>query len=273
MEDTQSTARQSRYDDEIDLIDLWLVLMRRKWTVVTVFVLTVLIAGVFATLTPTRFQASTIIEIGGGPGTRLEDPRRLIVRLVNTIPMSDEARITDAEVLGGKRDGVENIIVVRAKGASSAGVQKFLASVVSDIEADHTAEYAELLELQQDLIDQIEAEISSVTADIERLGQHIEVLILSEPAQAAVLEIERARMRDRLTTLLEKRARSEAALDSFTKTQVLKSPALTNENPVKSRLKKHLVVGIVLGLAFGLFAAFVVEFFGKARARSREAEG
>lgn len=272
MEDTQSTSRQSRYDDEIDLIDLWLVLMRRKWIVITVFVLTVLAAGVLAMLTPPRFQTSAVIEIGEiyvPNRAALENPQSLIARLANAIPPANGASIVGADMQGGKRAGIENIIVVKAAGSSAEGVQGFLATVVSGLEASHAAKYAAWLERQQAVISQTEGEIATLTADIERLGRLVEVLSNSEPAQAAVLEIERARMRERLTALHEKLADREFVLANSTQTQVLKAPALPKK-PVNPRPKKYMVVGIVLGLIIGLFTGFVVEFFSKAKARSIE---
>ncbi|MDX5379086.1 MAG: Wzz/FepE/Etk N-terminal domain-containing protein [Halomonas sp.] len=279
MEDTQSTARQSRYDDEIDLIDLWLVLMRRKWIVITVFVLTVLAAGVLAMLTPPRFQTSAVIEVGEiyvpnraaeTPGTYLENPQSLIARLVNAIPPANGARIVGAEMQGGKRAEVENIIVVNAAGGSAEGVQGFLASVVSALEAAHAVKYASWLERQQAMITQTEDEIASLTADIERLGRLAEVLTGSEPTQAAVLEIERARMRERLTSLHEKLADREFVLANSTQTQVLKAPALPS-TPVNPQPKVYLTLAVVLGMFLGIVAAFVFEFLAKARQKMKEA--
>ena len=50
--------------DEISLVDLWLVLARRKWVIIGVFFVVLGLGGVFAFLKPQSYRYSTPIEIG-----------------------------------------------------------------------------------------------------------------------------------------------------------------------------------------------------------------
>lgn len=84
--------RHSSADDEISLIDLWLVLLRRKWVILAVFLLTCSGGVVYALLSGTEQKYITPVEIGtyvsgeqGQGESRIESSQEVITRLSQSI--------------------------------------------------------------------------------------------------------------------------------------------------------------------------------------------
>lgn len=80
-----------RQEDEINLIDLWLVLMQRKWLILAIFVLCVLAGTVYWQMQTTSQRLQTTLEIGtyfteDGEETRsIEEREALAARLREAI--------------------------------------------------------------------------------------------------------------------------------------------------------------------------------------------
>jgi uncharacterized protein involved in exopolysaccharide biosynthesis len=138
------------YPDEINLVDLWLVLMKRR-TVIAMTVGLCLLAGIlFALLLPPKYQYSTSIEIG----TRLNDanidviesPDTLLAKIQESyIPLARQKYLAEHSELKGvpkidaKIPKDSQIIVLSGTGPQSDGaVHKALQQAVVDmVKKDH----------------------------------------------------------------------------------------------------------------------------------------
>lgn len=276
MEDAKNNnPLPDRYTDEIDLIDLWFVLVRRRWIIALVFLAGVLGAAAAIAFTPAQYQTSTVIEVGEIYGannarTYLEDPQSLIARLDAAVPASTSASIKEVNLYGGKKSAVKNIINIVTTGSNATAMRDYLASLATQIVADHAARYAAWLERQQALIAQSRDELSRIEQDLLGFGELTDSLRNAEPAQAAVVEIEKSRLRERLTELRDKLAEREFFVANSSETRILKD-AMLPARPEKPRPALYLALGGFLGLFFGMFAAFVAEFIAKARLRLKDA--
>lgn len=286
MKDSEGSVSQGErdrewHDREIDLIDAWLVISRRKWIVIVVFVLSVLISLVAIFQTPAQYKDSALIEIGefyapnqtpDSEAAYLESPSSLIARLNNSRVANRIAGTVSADVEGGRRSGVENILVIRAFSRSAEDAHFLLTELLGGIESDHLSRYSTWLDQQNQLIQQARSEITDLEVDIKRLGRLSEKLFETEPGRAAMIEIERAHMRERLMTVHEDISEREFSLANSTRTRILRHPQLP-KRPVAPQPKKYVSVGIVLGLFLGVLVAFVVEFFSKVKVRKIEEAG
>ena len=83
------------YNDEISLIDLAKVLIRRKKTVYLIFSIIVILAMASALLSPKNFSYTTTIEIGqrieNGQVKLIDEPATLLVKINKTyIPLAQQ---------------------------------------------------------------------------------------------------------------------------------------------------------------------------------------
>ena len=62
--------------EEIDLMDYLLVLIRRKWTIITLFLIAVIIAAIFSFLAEKVYEINTVLEIG-----KVEEPGNIISKV------------------------------------------------------------------------------------------------------------------------------------------------------------------------------------------------
>lgn len=96
----QQEGNHEYYDDEISLVDLWIVLMRRKWVILGVMVACVLAGFAFWTTKERQERYVTNIEIGkyindNNEETRLESREVVETRLRNAIMPSLRNEVAD----------------------------------------------------------------------------------------------------------------------------------------------------------------------------------
>ena len=78
-------------DDEISLIDLWNVLVRRRWLIAGVTLLCLLVAGLYTTLVTPVYESRSVLLVGKvasiGP---VEDPNEMTLRLREAYRVDDD---------------------------------------------------------------------------------------------------------------------------------------------------------------------------------------
>lgn len=150
---TNNVSGYKMADDEISLVDLWLVLARRKRLIAVVLLISVLAGLAYAFSKPAVYKYYTTMEIGSkvqdGKFVVVEDPAQLAARVETSyIPLA----LAD---IGGKDTSVDDkmyrlevakpkagaIIEISGSGPLSEQAQyfKLLNAVVESIETDHEA--------------------------------------------------------------------------------------------------------------------------------------
>ncbi|NOX92233.1 MAG: hypothetical protein GXP18_07230 [Gammaproteobacteria bacterium] len=141
---------ESAYEDEINLVDLWLVLMRHR-TLMAVVVASCVVAGiVFAVLTPAKYQYSTSIELGtrlsGEDVVVIESPETLLAKVQESyIPLARQQYLAGHSAVGevpkieARIPKGSQIIVLSSKGSESVGVahKAVQQTVVNMVKTDH----------------------------------------------------------------------------------------------------------------------------------------
>ena len=51
-------------EDEINLMDYVKIILKRKWLIFSIFLLAVIVAGIFSFISPKIYEIDTIFEIG-----------------------------------------------------------------------------------------------------------------------------------------------------------------------------------------------------------------
>ena len=154
MESCSNQSREDRqgyYEDEISLIDLWLILIRQKKVLIVIFLVCAISGLLFATLKPDTYTYTTSIEIGTQVQKDnirpIEDPQTLLAKLQESyIPLmiheyfkahSGENK-EDFEVKA-RVPKESQIIVLESKG-SEAQAPTYLAlqqRIVDKVKQDH----------------------------------------------------------------------------------------------------------------------------------------
>ena len=133
-------------DDEVSLIDLWLVLARRKWIIVLVMLLSVLLALFYAMSKPDVYRYFASIEIGvmvhGDERGFLEQPESVLAKLKKSyVPevLSQYDTEDTAYEIEASLDKGTHIITVQAEGAEdeAALYQQMITEIIRKIHQDH----------------------------------------------------------------------------------------------------------------------------------------
>jgi LPS O-antigen subunit length determinant protein (WzzB/FepE family) len=137
-------------EDEIDLVDLWLVLVKRKTVLAGITVACLLAGLLYVLLVPAKYTYSTTIEIGnhinGQELTLVETPETVLAKLRETYipqaqqnflkqnPGSHKVIKIDAEIPKNSQ-----IIVIKSKGPKSEGETQMALqqSIVNMLKKDH----------------------------------------------------------------------------------------------------------------------------------------
>jgi len=172
---------QETYNDEISLVDLAKVIVRRKKTIYLVFTLSVLIGLAAAFLLPKTYSYTTTIEIGqsidNGRVRLIDEPQTLLVKINKTyIPLAQQAYFeqdTDAkDILNIKSDVPKKsqIIVITGKGTEDQ--QDMFESIGKDIVSKIKDDHGRLLKV---LKKRYESQLLSIDNQIQSVEQQINI--------------------------------------------------------------------------------------------------
>lgn len=177
-------------EDEINLVDLWLVLVKRRAVLGSVALFCVLAGLLYASLVPRNYQYSTSIEIGtrfiGAKLEMIEPPETLLAKIQESyIPLARQEYLTkhseqdsvlkiEARVPKGSQ-----IVVLSSKGSESHGeIHKSVQqSIVDMVKKDHSRimdvlrKETEILQNKaQSKFEELKDEATLIAAREKRLG-------------------------------------------------------------------------------------------------------
>lgn len=257
----------------VSLVDLWLTLARHRLLIVVPVIIATIGAAGAAWLAQPYFESRTVLALGEvGQEKFLERPDLLVERLKQAYRINDPDYDPKLPYMSGAtvdKNASKQVMTLRAVGTSPNEAKEFLEKVVSDLLAAHQRRYDEAFLTHREHLSMLELQIADVRRQEASLGEHVEQLKLSNPAQAALVAIERARLVALEPSLLETRARLRLGLmpPQSEQTRVLLPPTLP-ERAVRPRRLLYIIVGVSLGLLFGVFAAFAREFVEKVRQKT-----
>ena len=267
-------------DQELDLVDLWLVLQRRRGLFFAVLLAALLVAlGLIVLMSPV-YESRTVIQIGhvGGIGkegtiTPVEPSGVLVERL------NEEYRVNDTSE--GKREfplvanvsinkGQQDIVTITARAHSVEEAQHYLAAVVGKIQREHEQWLQEAVKQQHTRLDLLIDRLKLARQHMQALDENIAKLKVNNPIQAAVLLQEKSKFFQELTSMEQEQAvlnLSVSRLQTLS-THFLREPT-TPISPERPRPVLYLGLALIIGLMLGAMAVFVAEFVTNARARLR----
>ena len=263
-------------EEEIDLRELINVLLRRKYIIMGITLMAILIAGVIscAVLSPV-YKSSATFKIARIDGKLLFD----ISDVENRIKSDNILQEVNNELglkiaftkLSGfiKTDKMDNsgYVTVSAEYGSPEKARDIVLSVVNkfiEINQPYYQEQAELLEKERKSIEkQIELEKENME-EVEKLRLNIlksEDLSLTEKQMQINLLLNYSiQIRENYNELVEKYFILENQILNSSNFELIKYPSIP-QAPIKPNKKLNLAISGVLGLFLGVFTAFFTEFW------------
>ncbi|WP_303902351.1 Wzz/FepE/Etk N-terminal domain-containing protein [Thiohalomonas denitrificans] len=277
-------------DDEISLIDIGLVLLRRRWMVIGLTLLGLIAGTLMATLREPVYTYETTTEIGGwwqGSGSKR-----------NYLPISSAVLIEDAakEAIAAVAEGLHARAAVSKDGRRMTITSEGTAARAERIAAVHQAAIVRLADAHDDLLDAAKGEIEARLARTKMRHAQLDGEIRSRARLATVFEETSLRLAavdganrvgaplldvsERLFEAQEGLKRSQEqreqliaeakalglALDSIRPTDPTDPAGETvRSGPGGAGIGVIVALAAILGLFAGFFGAFFAEFLTKVR--------
>jgi len=256
---------------EIDLIDYFKVIWRRRWSFLIVFVIVLVLTVVITILTPKTYQSTALVK--QGETTKLSvlainsllKQEKIFKELVKKLDWPESATSDLAKKF--KITEKDELIEISATERTPEGAKK-IAEVISNFIVDYQNKRKVDLEfnlkaelsLLNEQIKKYEKEINELETKINALSKtnsQTQGLIIAIYINAKEnLELKK----DELARELNQK---QQQLNSLTNETKIESPAFLPSSPIKPNKVLNLVIGFILGIFIGLFWIFVTEYFSK----------
>ena len=261
-------------DDEISLVELYLILCRRKIWIFGAVVACTLAGGLYAFIAPNEYRTTASLHLGTMPLTSveaapgpLEESYVTVERAqaMNALQFVDGARV-EASVPSGRNAGPQDILTIRATGDSPEAVVELANTVAEELVNAHATLMDERLVTLTARAETLTERQAAAEMSREELTQSINTLRESNPVVAALLLQERGQVDRRIADLETERFTLESKLvPPHTRATKLLTHASVPSSPAQPNRSLIMALSVVLGLMGGLFLAFVVEFLHNAR--------
>lgn len=259
-------------DDEISLIDLWQTLSRRKLTLISVFVLVVVVAGIYLLVSKPVYESQAILQIGKTYNLVMNkdsiDDGQLIEN-INILKQRLLAEYSDVDkyiikTIDANPEDTKGAIKVVVHAGSQDTAEESLEMIIRKLKLAHDARYREKIDRLKQREMSLLSDIRGYRRQLEELDLLIKRMQGNDAGHLALQMVNRGNMRDTVVNLEKELAETQSKLDESFKTHVV-GELITKDNPVKPKPKLVIALSIVLGLMLGIFAAFFAEFIARAR--------
>ncbi|MBS0014706.1 MAG: hypothetical protein KFF46_12145, partial [Desulfobacterales bacterium] len=269
--------------DEISLVDLWLVLVRRKWILLGITLLCLALGAGYAWMQPVVYEYKTGIELArihGGPeseGLELLSPREGSVVFLQNVIIPTQRESLFGEEGNGPRIQVEEqktdytlMLLSTAKPKDVNQVKRLHEAVVEALADQHKPVLKKNIEVITKPFEartkMLEKQIELLRDQLQRLSSrsHNENSISSlvDAQQMGDIREELSKIQVRMT---DARSAVEMIREASNPTRI-SYLAAESEDPAGPGKTLIAALSLILGLMLGVFAAFFMEFLASARA-------
>lgn len=191
----QETAPQgnSRYPEEIDLVDIWLAVARQKWWLIGATLLCLALAAAYAAVRAPKYEYAATLEIGGywaqsgesafsGRFILYEEPQTVVAKIKGSYGLA--ARLNAIETYGKSNvpgditakaeNGTQTVeLLVTAPEDHGNIARDLLTSVTGRVIQDHSALMQERVSLLTDFLRQRIEELDRQIVDLRQSRQDV----------------------------------------------------------------------------------------------------
>jgi uncharacterized protein involved in exopolysaccharide biosynthesis len=273
MQNTQPTA-QPYDDDEISLLELWQILVKRKALILACFILCLAGGAAFAFLKAPVYEASVKLRIGQvqGSGGLLENAEELSARILAQYGKDVAAGITRERpfiTTASVQKGMTTTVQLTAEGDTPEDAARLLDDVAKGVQKAHTAMFEDNLKPIAERLKSLDEQRNALHQQYADLTQLAEQLKERDNVQASLLMIERSPITNSLDQQATERLRlSQQITQPATRPTELIGEITAPAKPSKPKKALVLALAAVLGMMGGVMLAFVAEFIAKAKANA-----
>ena len=243
--------RRYEHDDEISLVDLAVILVRRWKAMAVIFFLVVAIAVAAAFLLPSSYQYTSLYSVAeytkeGGQRVGVEEPASVVAKARNlylgqtTRELLEEQKLTSLP-FDVSISNPENTLLLQLDSEASVSDQPLVAELHQRL----------ITRLQQDQKQLVESRRESLQRQLASARQALESAQQSDSPSAAEL----------IATYYSRVSDIEGQLNELREGEVTQQ-AVQSLEPVGTGKKLIVAVGIVLGGLLAVMGAFLMQFSG-----------
>lgn len=257
MEKENQYSRNASEYEEIDLRDVFNVLIRKKKIIIFCAAAGLAAALVANAVSPRVYRAQTKIEVGsfGESAGKFEESVGKTILLADIAQLKDKieqgaygANDESSCTLKAAAASGSNIIAVTAECADSSAAKDVLSEIAQAVIAEHEKMIAARRQIIEDQIKNYEANAK----EIKNSFQYSADRSCSTERYLAV------------STLENQIIELEFALSQSDNTAVISAPA-ASESPIKPNRGLNISLGLVLGLFAGIFAALAKNWWSNTK--------
>jgi len=262
------------YQEELTLVDLYYILIKRKFFFIAVFLFVVLLIGAKTLLMKPVYESRAVIQVAqiGSESQFIEQPESLTRRLKENYRVNDESegrrKLPYVEsVSAGKGNNTDGgAITITSHANSAAEAHDFLSGIVQQLLQEHKTVFDKAIQERKKEFDELVRQIDSIQTQADVLSERIRMLTSQNPSLAGMLILEKTRIMAELPALLQRRGELEFALSSIKSkpTRVIRKPTLPVKQ-IKPRVGLYMLLSVLVGLMLGIFAVFFSEFISRVR--------
>ena len=261
--------------DEITLFDIWQILVARKWVVLSLPIIALLLSVFYLTQATELYECSARVMVGQAGVERLvENPAVIVEKLVEKYGVYDKTIIRElprvSSVVRDKKD-TGNIVQIKAVDATASGAKMYLEKVVAEVLARQHALFEQEMEIKQKRLMTLSGRLEGVEDFLRELERRIGLMDRQDPAQATVLAVEKGGFLRLASDLKRERydLQTEMSTVVFYPAELLGVPHLP-QKPIKPKRPLVLLLAGIFGLLLGIMSAFLAEFIFTARQRTHK---
>lgn len=260
--------------EEIELIDYLRVIYKRKWLIVILALVAIIVVGVVSLRMPKVYHAEAIISIGKvfdkTTLTPVSTPEEVMESLLfrygsNSLNIDgrEEGYSLKAELVRGT-----SFVKITVEGSDIVGAKDALKRVTDKVTEEHFEKTkvsiqpyeARLTRLEAD-VERIQKWVISAEKKLEKANPDKDYLFLLIMAQNYILQRE-----DELRKIREDILFYRSLTDNLERYKTsLIGKIKTNKSPVRPKIKRNLLLAGAVGLMLSIFLAFFVEYVEKAK--------
>ncbi|SHF81063.1 Chain length determinant protein [Modicisalibacter ilicicola DSM 19980] len=252
----QDTPAHRYQDDEISLVDLAKILVKRWKALVVIFLVVVLAALAYALLTPRTYSYTSIYSVAEEePGEALESPNAMVAKARNLYLGPETRKLLENEALESlpfdvKIDNPEETLLVTLSSEANEADEKIVAEL-------HEGILGRLQEGQQSLV---ERRKQAMQRQLESAQSALESAQQSESMGAAEV----------VAGTMERIAELEASFAELREGEISQT-AVQSLNATGTSRSLILALGIVLGGMLAVIGAFFLQFVSLVRDSLKDA--
>ena len=269
-------------EKEIDLRDYIEVILKRKWLIITIFLVAVITTAIVSPFMPKTYQTSGVIQIARveKPIYSKEEAQGIILSQEVLGPVLDEfpEAFEERPLLSEFRKGVkiEDIkdtpyLKIQLQGEDPRTIQKMANSIVTHFFAYSRPRYKEELSLLKERLGITEKKIATAKSDIKDIESRVDYLSgksseISPETMSKIILLGNtlAGLKSNLNDYLDEEAGLKQRLITVKEFKVIDPPEVP-ERAIKPKKKQMVAISGVLSLMMGIFLAFFLEYWSSSK--------